>query len=314
MKKVIPFVSRENIDIKKHWLKYLNENFFDFDIVLYEELNKNELLESKVAIVANPNPKDLLDIPNLEWVQSLWAGVEKLLDELPNVNFEIVRMTDPQLAKTMSESVLAWSMYLYKNMPLYKQQQENRIWKQHILPLAEETKITILGLGNLGQESAVKLLNNGFDVTGWSKTKKEISGVETYCGSDGLTKVLKDADIVVCLLPLTKETKSLINANTLNSMKKGVKIINFARSGIFDYDALIENLNSNHISHAVLDVFDEEPLNENSNLWSHPSITILPHISAPTNMKTASKITQDNISLYFKSGKIPKIVDKTKGY
>jgi glyoxylate/hydroxypyruvate reductase A len=122
------------------------------------------------------------------------------------------------------------------------------------------------------------------------------------------------SDILVCLLPLTSITKGIINKDLLNKLPTGSAIINFARGGIINTSDLLEALNAKHINHAVLDVFEQEPLNAESELWQHPDITILPHISAPTNVKSASDIVAKNITTYRATGQLPKTVNKLVGY
>ncbi|RXJ89295.1 glyoxylate/hydroxypyruvate reductase A [Arcobacter sp. CECT 8983] len=311
---MIPFVSGCDEDATKLWLEHLQEQISEYQVILFENLTQEEKLSANIAIVANPNPKDIAQLKNLKWIQSLWAGVEKLLQELPQACFKIVRMTDPQLAKTMAESVLAWSLYIHKDMPLYLKQQKQRLWKQHVEVLPEERNILILGLGKLGKKSAEKLKENGFNVSGWARSKKSIDRVNTYYGNEGLNEALIKADIVVCLLPLTNETRNLLNKEKLDLLHKKASIINFARGAIIDYKCLLEKLDKKELSHAVLDVFDVEPLPSNSSLWENENITILPHISAPTNMKSASKIASKNICEYFEKGIIPDFVDTKKGY
>ncbi|RXK08012.1 2-hydroxyacid dehydrogenase [Halarcobacter bivalviorum] len=314
MKRIVPFVSGCDEETTNLWLEHLQAQMSEYKIILFEELSEEQKLSSTVAIVANPNPKDIAQLKNLKWIQSLWAGVEKLLQDLPNSYFKIVRMTDPQLANTMAQSVLAWTLYLHKNMPLYLKQQKQKQWKQHIEVLPEERNILVLGLGNLGKESTKKLKENGFSVSGWARSKKEIENVETFYGNDGLIQALKSADIVVCLLPLTDETKNLLNKEKLDLLHKKASIINFARGAIIDYEYLAKKLDKKELCHAVLDVFDIEPLPTSSSLWENENITVLPHISALTNLKTASKIASKNILEYFEKGIIPDFVDTKKGY
>jgi len=314
MKKIIPFVSDSSDELKALWLGYLEKEMSGYELVLFENLSLEQKESADVAIVANPNPAHIAQMKNLIWVQSLWAGVEKLLQDIPNASFDISRMVDPALADTMAQSVLAWTLYLHKNMPAYKQQQSHKIWKQHIEVLPEDKSIAILGLGNLGLKSAIKLKENGFNVLGWGRSKKEIQGVTTYHGEEGLNQILKVADIVVCLLPLTPQTNNLIDKKKLDLLSPNASIINFARAKIINYAYLLEKIENSELSHAVLDVFETEPLEESSALWEDSNITILPHISAPTNMKSASKIASKHISEYCDEGVNPIFVDKDKGY
>lgn len=314
MKKVVPFVSGCDDSSTYLWLEHLQNEITEYEIILFKDLSKSQKESADVAIVANPNPSDILQMKNLKWIQSLWAGVEKLLQDIPNASFKIVRMIDPFLSDTMAESVLAWTLYLHKNMPLYLKQQTQKIWKQHIELLPEEKNVLVLGLGNLGLKSLLKLKENGFNVSGWSRSKKDIDSVKTYYGNEGLIQALKLADIVICLLPLTSETKNLIDKEKLDLLHSNTSIINFARGAIIDYKYLLEKIENGEISHAVLDVFDVEPLPSTSSLWGNENITVLPHISAPTNMKSASKIASKHICEYYEKGIIPTFVDTKKGY
>jgi glyoxylate/hydroxypyruvate reductase A len=246
-------------------------------------------------------------------VQSLWAGVENLVDALPE-HIAIVRMEDPELVRSMAEAVLTWCLYLHRHMLLYSRQQKAKIWLQHPVVSASEVHVGILGLGKLGEVAGNSLIHHGFKVSGWSRRGKHLPGIEVYSGEQGFKKLLSTADILVVLLPLTDDTRSLLNSDTLPYLKKGAALINFARGALIETEALIKHLDDQRIAHAVLDVFEQEPLPKNDPLWEHPNITILPHISAPTNMTTASKIVAQNIRKFMKNGTLPHSVNKDLGY
>jgi glyoxylate/hydroxypyruvate reductase A len=309
----VPFVSSINSETRLQWLEHLRAALPDLEIAAFEDHDPDYWQNTKVAIVASPNPQDLMKLPKLEWVQSLWAGVENLVPTLPR-HVSIVRMMDPQLAKTMAEAVLTMTLYLHRDLPAYATQQRSGVWKQHAVPLPEDRKVTVLGLGALGCAACASLVQHGFDVSGWSRSPKSIPDVRCFHGDDGLNAVLKTGDIVVVLLPLTEETNGLLDINRLSRLKPGASIINFARAPIIDTNALLENLRSNRLQHAVLDVFATEPLPTSDGLWSTPNVTILPHISAPTNMKTASKIVAYNIQSFIDTGLLAESVDRNKGY
>lgn len=314
MKHIIPFITQKQNDGTLEWLTALRADLPDEVIVPFDDLTKAEREQVDVAIVANPDPAHLEMLPNLKWVQSLWAGVERLLAEMPKKNVEIVRMADPQLSLNMAEAVLAWTLYLHRDMPRYARQQEQRIWVEHPLPLASQRNVSILGLGKLGQLAAENLLGQGFNVLGWSRSQADIEGVETFSGPQGLTEMLTKTDILIVLLPLTNETENILNHEELSKLPKDASVINFARGPIINEAALLSLLDEGHLKHAVLDVFIEEPLPRNSVLWSHPKITVLPHISAPTTISTASKIVAQNIVDYRATGDLPETVDRTRGY
>jgi len=314
MNKITTFVGQISTTDKKAWLNKISPFLKNIIIVPFEDLTKEQKLDIEVAIVANPDPKELLELKNLVWVQSLWAGVERLLAELPQAKFGIVRMVDPNLSSTMAEAVLAWTFYLHRDMPKYLLQQKNKIWLQNELIEIKERNVGILGLGNLGRASAEKLFLNGFNVYGWSRNQTNIQGVKCFSSAIGLQKMLKETDILICLLPLTDETDSLLNYKNLGLLPHGASLINFSRGQIVDDNALLQHLDSGHLKHAVLDVFDIEPLPKESSLWNSTNITILPHISAPTNIRTASKLVVNNLLQYFETGKIPETVERSRGY
>jgi len=314
MKSIVPFISmlpKADID---EWLKVLKKKLPKERIVKFSSLKKSDYKKIDVAIVANPNPTEVKKLINLKWVQSVWAGVEKLVESFKGEKVKIIRLVDPEMNRTMAEAVLSWVLYLHRDMHFYRIQQNKRIWKENDYIKPSKKIVSFIGLGELGSASAVKLIKNGFNVCGWSRGKKNISKVKSFTGKLGLKKMLKQTDILVCLIPLTKQTKYLLNYKTLSYLKRGASIINFARGAIINVKDLVRHLNSGKIKHAVLDVFEQEPLPKASILWKHKNVTVLPHISAHTNMDTASDIFLKNIKMYRLKNRIPKSVDKVRGY
>ncbi len=310
----IPFISRVSREETGRWLTALQFAMPDHHILPLDQIPDGQRQNIEFAIVANPDPVALQTLPGLKWVQSLWAGVERLVAELPENGCKIVRMTDPQLAQTMAEAVLAWTLYLHRDMPRYRAQQSAKLWLQHEVRLAANRTIGILGLGNMGRAAAATLKTQGFRVCGWSRTETRLEGMETFSGLAGLNTILGCSQILVILLPLTPDTNGLIHAQRLQHLPKNAAIINFGRGAILDEAALMESLDSKHISHAVLDVFAQEPLPPDHRFWSHPDVTVLPHISAPTNFDTASGIVAQNIDAYLTTGLVPAHVDRKRGY
>jgi len=296
------------------WLKVLKKKLPKERIVKFSSLKKSDYKKIDVAIVANPNPTEVKKLINLKWVQSVWAGVEKLVESFKGEKVKIIRLVDPEMNRTMAEAVLSWVLYLHRDMHFYRIQQNKRIWKENDYIKPSKKIVSIIGLGELGSASAAKLIENGFNVCGWSKGKKNIKKVKSFTGELGLKNMLKQTDILVCLIPLTRNTKYLLNYKMLSYLKKGASIINFARGAIINAKDLVKHLNSGRIKHAVLDVFEQEPLPKTSVLWKHKNVTVLPHISAHTDMDTASSIVCKNIKMYRLKNRIPKSVDMTRGY
>ena len=319
MRPIVPLVCQLSELEQQNWLRLLSEALPDEQFAIPEQINSTQRELCEIAIVANPALEDLQSFPNLKWIHSLWAGVEKLLDTnsadseaLPS--FKIVRMIDPQLTETMAEAVLAWTLYIHRQMPTYGAQQREKIWQPQPYTSPDQYTIGILGLGELGQTSALRLFKNGFQVAGWSRTPKQIPGVTSYCGEEGLKAMLPQCQVIICLLPLTKDTNGLLNKHFLSQLPKGASIINFSRGSVINIDDLLQSFAQGKLYHAVLDVFEQEPLDKDSVLWSHPNITVLPHISATTNPETAVSIVARNIQNYRQTGKLNSVVDIKKGY
>ena len=314
MKSIVPFISmlpKADID---QWLKILKKKLPMERIVKFSNLKKSDYKKIDVAIVANPNPTEVKKLVNLKWIQSVWVGVEKLVESFKIERVKIVRLVDPEMNRTMSEAVLSWVLYLHRDMHFYQVQQNKRVWKEADYIKPSKKIVSIIGLGELGSASAAKLIENGFNVCGWSRGKKNIKKVKSFTGELGLKNMIKQTDILVCLIPLTRNTKYLLNYKMLSYLKKGASIINFARGAIINAKDLVKHLNSGRIKHAVLDVFEQEPLPKTSILWKHKNVTVLPHISAHTDMDTASSIVCKNIKMYRLKNRIPKSVDMARGY
>lgn len=314
--KLLPFCGRIDPAARDPWITSLNAALTPHGVEVrpLADLPQHARDVAEVAIVANPEPAELRQLPALRWVQSLWAGVERLVAELSDLPIILVRLEDPQLAATMAEAVLAWTLYLHRDMPRYARQQAAQQWQQHPLPLPNERTVGVLGFGNLGRAAGERLLANGFKVLGWSRSGGEHAEIPVERGDAGLSHVLSQADILVVLLPLTPETRGLLGDARFKQMKRGASLINFARGPIVPETALLEALSGGALSHAVLDVFDAEPLPPQHPYWAHPDITVLPHISAPTNLGTASRIVAQNVAAFLGKGCIPMGVDLTRGY
>lgn len=314
MSRVLPFLCAPSYPFAEPWLAALRAAMPNETIVPFDALDAAARAACDVAIVANPRPEDVAALPNLTWVHSVWAGVERLMADLPDNGLKIVRLVDPQLADTMAEAVLAWTLYLHRDMPRYAQQQAARQWIAHDYRRPAAKTVALLGVGALGEAAAQRLLAAGFQVSGWSRTRKALPGVRCYAGADELPDMLAQADILVCLLPLTPQTRGIVDAAALAALPEHAALINFARGPIVDDAALRAALDSGRLSHAVLDVFDREPLPEDSWHWAHARVTVLPHISAPTDRETASAIVAGNIARYRATGDMPAAVQRALGY
>lgn len=287
-------------------------------VLPFPDLSPAQRAAVEIAVVANPLPAEVAQLPALAWIQSLWAGVERLVRERDADGPPIVRLVDPELARTMAEAVLAWTYYLQRDMPAYRAQQADALWRPRPYRSPAETTVGLLGLGALGTAAAARLGQAGFRVTGWSRTPRplpaDVPSAGTFTGEAGLSRLLALSDILVCLLPLTAATRGLLDARRLAAMKPGAALINFARGAILVEADLLARLDAGLLAHAVLDVFETEPLPAASPLWRHPAVTVLPHISGPTSPRSAARVVAANVRAFRETGLIPAAVDAARGY
>ncbi len=245
-------------------------------------------------------------------VLSLWAGVEKIVGNA-TLTMPLARMVDPGMTQSMAEWVTGHVMRYHLGMDADIVNPEHR-WLPRSKPLAQNRRVCILGMGELGQATARMLTGIGFAVHGWSRSPKEIDGVETHHGDSGLQAALAKADILVLLLPNTPETTNTLNARRLALLPPGAFVINPGRGTLIDDAGLIAALDSGQIAHATLDVFRVEPLPADHPFWAHPKVTVTPHIAAETRPETASQVIAENIRRGETGEPFLYLVDRARGY
>lgn len=311
----IPFLTSQDPGAADRWRQALQSVMPGLAITNLNGMDPGQKARCAVAIVANPDPADLRQLPGLVWVHSVWAGVERLMADLPPSSpLQVVRLVDPQLARTMAEAVLTATLYLHRDFPAYARQQRLQQWQALDYTRPGDRQVGLLGLGALGEAAAQQLLAAGFKVGGWSRHAKHIPGVRGFVGATGLGAMLAQTDILVNLLPLTPETRGLIDAQALAALPAGASLVNFGRGATVADGDLRAALDSGRLGHAVLDVFETEPLPPDAWQWQHPRVTVLPHCSAPTDRETASAIVAANIKRYLEDGTVPPSVDRSRGY
>ena len=245
-------------------------------------------------------------------VLSLWAGVETIVTNT-TLTQPLVRMVDPGMTQSMTEWVTGHVLRYHLGMDAHIVNPDRR-WDWHSNPLAQERTVCILGLGELGSAVARALIALNFNVTGWSRTPKDLPGVKSFHGADVLSPALNTGEITVLLLPDTAETENTLNAARLAELPKAARIINPGRGPLIDDAALVAALDSGQVAHATLDVFREEPLPRDHPFWRHPHVTVTPHIAAATRPLTASKEIARNIKRGEAGEPFLNVVDRTRGY
>lgn len=269
----------------------------------------------EIALVANPPAGALQGLDSLGLIQSLWAGVDKLLAD-PTVPpaVPLARMVDPAMNAAMAETALWAVLGLQRDFFDYAVHQRAAQWTPLPQRRASDFTVAVLGLGQMGRAVAQRLVQHGCRVLGWSTRPCGIEGVQAHAGDAAWPAVLAGAQIVINLLPLTPATRGLFNASAFAQMPRGASLVNLARGAHVVEADLLAALDSGHLHRAVLDVFATEPLPPTHAFWSHPRVTVLPHVAAQTDPRSAAAVVSANVKAWRHGGPLAHLVDRARGY
>ena len=310
---VIAFYSKgTSLEVQNIWEKRLKLYLPSISLVpLFSE-------EAKLAVVALlwKAPLDnLSQLNKIKGLISLGQGVDHILNQssIPK-NIPLVRIIDPYMAKSMSHWVLLSVLNIIRETYDYFNQENKKIYKPRNEKDFLSVRIGVYGIGAIGSVVAKDLSYMGFNVQGWSRTKKNIKTIECFHGDKGFNKLINNSDIHVCLLPLTPSTINIFNRDTFAKMKKGSCFINAGRGEHVVEDDLLKSCKSRHVSNAVLDVYRTEPLPKNHPFWQQDNIRLWPHVAAETNPDTAAKQIANAIKCIDNNIIPPNTVDRVLGY
>jgi glyoxylate/hydroxypyruvate reductase len=272
-----------------------------------------------VAVVANPGPGSLRGVPGLRLIQSLWAGVDRLLaDPTLPAGVPIARMVDPAMNAAMAETALWATLALHRGFFANALAQRSALWQQQEQRRADALKVLVLGLGQMGQAAARAIASHGYRVAGFGLHAREYSsalaGIHCHHGPAALAALLPDSHIVINLLPLTAATRGLLNARLFARLPRGASIVNLARGAHLIDDDLLAALDSGQLGHAVLDVFHTEPLPAEHAFWRHPRVTVLPHVAAQTDPDSAAQVVARNVNALRQGQALTHLVRLDRGY
>ncbi|WP_108485086.1 2-hydroxyacid dehydrogenase [Oceaniglobus ichthyenteri] len=295
------------------WVEMLQGLLPGWDIAALDDITDPAAVRH--AVVWRPRPGDMARFPNLEVIVSIGAGIDHVLadPELPK-DVPIIRTVGDDLTQRMREYVALHVLRHHRDMPRQLRAQAENDWHAIVVPVAPNRTIGVMGLGNLGAAAAKTLAGLGFATRGWSKSPKTIDGVETFSGADGLEKFLPECEILVNLLPLTDSTAGILNADLFGKLPKGACVINCARGGHLVDDDLLAALGSGQIKQATLDVFHIEPLPKDHAFWTHPAITVTPHVASQIDAATGGRLIAANLRAFAETGTCPDMADAARGY
>lgn len=297
----------------EEWKAFMEAFLGEFDFRVFPDVGNPDDIDYVMTWL--PPIGEIKKFKNLNAIFSIGAGVSHILRD-PDVpqHIPLVRLTDEALTRDMTLYAVHWVLHYHRGFNRYLDQQKSSTWKRHAYPANEDRRVGVLGLGQIGSELARMLQSMGFDVAGWSRTPKKIEGVTCLAGPDGLEQILQRSEILVSVLPPTKDTNNLLNRARLSSMQRGSFLINMGRGEVFVDEDLLALLNDGHIAGAALDVFRQEPLPSSDPFWAHPSVIVTPHAAGPTSVKYGAKRIAENI-LKVEAGEPPHpIYSRELGY
>ena len=284
------------------------------EIRMYPDAGNPAEIEAAVVWTAH-DMMELRRYPNLKLIVSMDAGVDHLLRAPgPPPGIPVARLKDVLLTSAMAEWVLLNVLRFHRQDPEYRALQQRKEWLELSAPSTAERRIGILGIGELGSASARVLTALGFPVMGWSRSAKTLPGVQTFHGADGLLAMAAQSDILICLLPLTPETRGVLNAKLLATLPRGAYVINGARGGHMVAEDMLAALDSGHIAGAALDVFEPEPLLPESRFWTHPKVFLTPHAASITIPSSVAPQVVENIHNMRAARPLINLVDFSLGY
>ncbi|MBO6782974.1 MAG: glyoxylate/hydroxypyruvate reductase A [Alphaproteobacteria bacterium] len=270
----------------EHWRDTILEVSPDLDIRLWPEVgDPDDILYLLTGFL---DLAELPELPNLRLVMPMFAGFDHLLGSphLPDV--PIVRTGPPDGDPAMTEYCVLHVLRHHRHMPDYLDQQRRREWKVIPQKQPHEQRVGFMGFGVLARPPARTLHGLGFDVAAWTRSERSDPDIALFNGPDGLAAFLARTDILVCLLPLTDDTDGILNANLFAQLPEGASVINLGRGGHLVDGDLIAALDSGHLAGATLDATKPEPLPQDSPLWTHPRVTVMPHTARRVRAATVA--------------------------
>jgi glyoxylate/hydroxypyruvate reductase A len=306
------------VDLDKHignaqaWRDTFAAQLPDTEIRVWPEAGN--LADIEYLAFMNPDFGALPTFPNLKAMFSRSAGVESFIDHPKLPKAALCKVEPPGGDPMMTEYVVMHVLRFHRDMPGYAEAQARREWRRVTIVRPEQRRVGFLGFGMMAKAPALVLKSLGFKVSAWVRNPRDEGDVTVFHGADQLEPFLRQTDIAVCLLPLTRETEGIFRARTFAMMPRGAMLVNIGRGKHVVYEDLISALDSGQLSYAALDALSPEPLPPTSPLWLHPKVTIMPHVARrPTVAQIVTEIAASIRSFKAGTGLLQE-VDMTTGY
>src|SRR3954454_11644319 len=273
----------------------------------------------RYAAVWKPKAGALSGFPKLDVIFNLGAGVDAVVADLTLPPVPLVRVAVDDLTGRMTEYIVMHVLMHHRRQNYYTESQRAKVWAPTLQWAARDLRVGVMGLGVLGRDAAEVLARIGFDVAGWSSTWKSIAGIRCFAGESQLAEFLGRTDVLVCLLPLTQQTRGILNRATFAKLARAGKlggpvVINAGRGGLQNEDDLLAALDDGTLLAATLDVFHTEPLPPDSSFWTHAKVTLSPHNAADTDPDAISLYVAEQIARHERGEPLQNVVDRKTGY
>jgi glyoxylate/hydroxypyruvate reductase A len=270
--------------------------------------------QAQVALCWNPAPGSLGAFPDLRLIHSIAAGADQIFkDPSRAADVPVCRIIDPDHRLGMVEYVLWGVLHYHRGFDRVLQNQARVVWERPKQGPAKNTRVGVMGLGELGRAVALQLAALGFDTRGWARRAQQIEGVKTFQAGEN-SEFLDGLDILVCLLPLTTETVGILGNETFARMAKGSVVINCGRGKHLVREDLLAALDSGQLRGALLDVFEQEPLPIDDSFWRHPQVCVTPHIASSASYDVIAGQILDNLVRLESGAALANQVDPEQGY
>jgi len=294
------------------WAQFFAKHAPDLDFRVWPDAGNLDEIEYLIAWQA---PREFVTaLPQLKVLFSSGAGVDHVDFSVVPAHVPLVRMVEPGIIDGMIEYVSLAILALHRDFFEYVEANRSREWNPLEVPPASSRTIGVMGMGVLGLAVLDRLRSFGFGLRGWNRSPRPTIGVETFAGIEQFEEFLSGCDVLVCLLPLTSSTTGILNNKAFSALPQGASIINVARGPHLVEADLLTVLNSGHLSRAILDVTETEPLPPEHALWAHPRVFLTPHVASMTQPETAAPVLLDNIRRHQRNEPLVGVVDRSRGY